>query len=174
MQRFLIALILLLSFDGQAVVRLMPRNDYEHIGPVRPFLYPKELLNLTNGIDDFFSGVRDLLSDQHIGGDFDLVYQEDQTLTHIYSCPSIRFCMKDKLPGSTPTDNTPSSPLAALFHISMPAVSSKMTAAEPSTNDQQLIMVDLDNTENAQLSSCLDPNKHPEAWQCKELIVAPK
>jgi hypothetical protein len=143
-------LIMFANLNAQALVRIVPRSDYNQIGSVQPLKRPLEVLNLANPIADRINGLRDISDGQHEGGNYDVVYQQDESKSYIYICPTIRFC-----------DNE-NAEVAASSQLQ----NSVFIQTELSRDKRTLKYWSQPTVQN-NLNTCV---QDPKFWNCKELL----
>ena len=150
--------VLLIGQNSHGLVRVMPREDYGSIHPFRPFKHPADWFHLANPILDRMNSTNDLMKNgQQMGGDYDLVYQEDENhQTHVYSCPTIKPCLEGKEPGNN--DISENATLGILIQPMKNPGKDKVTA-------------DTSSPQAHKMNACVQNNLY---WQCDELVAAPK
>ena len=152
-----VAGILVLSISWaqeiHGLVRITQRPDYTQIGRFDPVRRPLDVAKITNPVLDRINGVRDVVSGQHLGGDWDLVYQDIEDQLHVYRCPSLRPCLQQTKLATESQDLE--SPLAALVEVRVNKTEHGFSLAEKIEKKPQV-------------NACI---KIPEYWKCQELVV---
>ena len=144
-------MIVFVSLQLQALVRIVPRSDYNQIGSVQPWKRPIEVLNLANPIADRINGLRDVSDGQHEGGNYDFVYEEDEAKSYVYICPSLRFCINSQKIAA-PTFEEEKNAIYLQTQLSKDKRSLKYWSL-PGIQEN--------------LNSCV---QDPKYWSCKELL----